>query len=235
MKKKYFFLLLPALALLLTIYQCRKDTVTPLPQPKDTLSLTQAEKDTILKGDTNKVMRILTIFNYDDSLILRTKSHELKADPNDTVIHRLARRMYYTLKATGSGVGLAAVQVGILRDMIWVKRLDKTGQPFECYLNAQITLYSSKAVVFNGDGCLSIPNQTGNTHRFSSVLIDYDKLDGTHHQEIIEGYSSSSFTAIIFQHEIDHLHAILYIDRINAKDRKTVNPTEQPANAPYLM
>jgi peptide deformylase len=235
MKKKYFVLLLPVLAVILSIYQCHKDALKPLPQPKDTLSLTQVEKDSILKGDTNKVMRILTIFNYDDSLILRTKSHEVRADPKDTVLYRLARRMYYTLKATGSGVGLAAVQVGILRDMIWVKRLDKTGQPFECFLNARISLYSSQAVIFNGDGCLSIPGKSGNTHRFASVLIDYDKLDGTHHQEIIEGYSSSSFTAIIFQHEIDHLHAILYIDRINAKDRELMKQTEQPANAPYLM
>jgi len=91
--------------------------------------------------------------------------------------------------------------------------MDKTGKPFECYLNIKIDLYSDKMIIFNGDGCLSIPGVTGNTHRYTSVMIEYDRLDGTHNKEIVEGYSSSNFTAVIFQHEIDHLHGILFIDR----------------------
>jgi len=231
MKRRFIAIFIPAILLGTLSYQCKKDQITPAPKAIDSLSLVQIEKDSILKGDTNDLMPILTIFDYDDSLILRKKSHQIKADPADSVLYRLARRMYYTLKATGSGVGLAGPQVGINRDIIWVQRLDKTGKPFECYLNARIIQYSNKAITFNGDGCLSIPGQSGNSHRFSSVMIDYDKLDGTHKQEIIEGYSGTNFTAVIFQHEIDHLHGVLYIDKL-AKGKMSQAPA---AGYPYLM
>ncbi|MFA5781025.1 MAG: peptide deformylase [Bacteroidales bacterium] len=216
MTKRILAFLLPAFLLFSAGFQCKKDQLISPPQSPDTLSLTQFEKDSILKGDTNDVMRILTIFNYNDSIKLRASSHEVRPDPNDTVLYRLARRMYYTLKAA-NGVGIAGPQVGINRDIIWVERLDKTGKPFECYLNPKITLYSNKPIIFIGDGCLSIPGQYGNSHRFSAVVINYDKLDGTHHSELVEGYSGSNFTAVIFQHEIDHLFGILFIDRLNGK------------------
>jgi len=235
MKLKYFFLLVPLTLLLALTYQCKKDTATAPPKKIDTLLLTKVEKDSILTGDTNKVMRILTIFNHDDSLQLRRKSCEVLADPNDSVLYRLARRMYYTLKATGSGVGIAGPQVGINRDIIWIKRLDKTGKPFECFLNAKIDMYSDVAIVFNGDGCLSIPGMSGNSHRAASVVVEYDKLDGTHHKEIVEGYSASSFTAIIFQHEIDHLHGVLYIDRLAGKAGKFSQPSPEEVKGHYLM
>lgn len=219
MKMRKLFYLIPILFIIVSGYYCKKDVLAPSPDAADTLAWTQAEKDSVLKGDTNEVMRILTIFNYDDSLILRKQSKEVSVDVNDSVLYRIIRRMYYTLKATSGGVGIAAPQVGINRDIIWVQRLDKTGKPFEYYLNPKIVLYSSKPVIFVGDGCLSIPGQSANTHRFSAVVVEYDLLDGSHHQELVEGYSGSSFTAIIFQHEIDHLNGILYIDRINGKGK----------------
>ena len=214
MVKKIVLLIFPLSVILFTAFQCKKDSLSPAPKCIDTLAFSQIEKDSILKGDTNKVMRILTIFNEADSLKLRKRSHKIRADIKDSVLYTLSRRMYYTLKSTGSGVGIAGPQVGINRNIIWVQRLDKTGKPFECYLNSVISTYSNKQIVFNGDGCLSIPGQSGNTKRYSAVLVEYDKLDGTHHHELIEGYSGSNFTSIIFQHEIDHLLGILFIDRI---------------------
>ncbi|NTW31708.1 MAG: peptide deformylase [Bacteroidetes bacterium] len=217
MSKQFLVLLVPAILFIFGTNQCKKDKLADPPKALDTLALTELEKDSILNGDTNNVMRILTIDNYSDSLNLRVKSHQVRADKNDTVLYRLARRMYYTLISTGSGVGLAAPQVGINRDIIWVQRLDKTGKPFECYINPKIVLYSNKQIVFQGDGCLSIPNQSGKTNRFSSVAIEYDRLDGTHNTEIVEGYSGNNFTSVIFQHEIDHLNGILFFDRLSGK------------------
>jgi len=237
MNKPRLYFLFSAIAVIIFLSQCKKDTTQPLPEAPaiDTLAWKQAEKDSINKGDTNEVMRILTIFNYEDSLLLRTLSREVHADSNDVILKKLTRRMYYTLIATGSGVGLAAPQVGINRDIIWLQRLDKTGKPFECYLNPKIAMYSNKNIVFNGDGCLSIPGQSGNSHRVSTVLVEYDKLDGKHYQEIIEGYSVSNFTSIIFQHEIDHLTGILYIDRLNAKERIVTGKKNNISSKHYLM
>lgn len=238
MNKLRFYFLFSALAVAACLSQCKKDTIEPLPKSPvaaDPLAWKQLETDSIIIGDTNEVMRILTIFNYKDSLLLRTSSCEIHADSNDAVLTKLVRRMYYTLKATGTGVGLAAPQVGINRNIIWLQRLDKTGKPFEYYLNPKIVLYSNKAIVFGGDGCLSIPGQSGNSHRFSSVLVEYDKLDGKHYQEIIEGYSGTNFTSVIFQHEIDHLNGILFLDRLNAKERIEAGRKNNDVSTNYLM
>ena len=199
--------------LLAILTQCHKDSLAIVPQATDTLALTQAEKDTIMKGSDTTVMRILTILNHKDSLQLRAKSTSVRPDTNDVALMRLINRMYKTVRASANAVGIASPQVGINRRIIWVERMDKTGKPFECYLNPKITIYSDKKILFSGDGCLSIPGVYGTTHRAAAVVIEYDKPDGTHHTEIVEGYSLSSFTAIIFQHEIDHLYGILFIDR----------------------
>jgi len=193
------------------------------PVIEDSLALKIFERDTILKGDTNDVMRILKIWKIenndtitiqDDSVFLRKKCHNVRPDTTDTILHRLIRRMYHTL-ILSQGVGIAAPQVGINRNIIWVKRTDKVGKPFEVYLNPKIVSYSNNKIIFYNDGCLSIPSLSGRTDRYSSVYIEYDKIDGTHCHEIVEGYGSSNFTAVIFQHEIDHLNGILFIDKIH--------------------
>jgi len=50
---------------------------------------------------------------------------------------------------------------------------------------------------------------TLNTRAYA-ILIEYDKMDKTHHVEMIE-----DFTAVIFQHEIDHLNGVLYLQYLN--------------------
>ncbi|MEI6765244.1 MAG: peptide deformylase [Bacteroidota bacterium] len=205
------------LFLVLLTLSCKKDPTieyvgTP---PPDTLALTSDEKALILAGDDTTLMRVLTINILDDSLKLRTKSHDVRPDTNDAALMQLIHRMLVTVKDPANpGVGIAAPQVGINRNIIWVQRLDKAGKPFEVYLNPRIVLYSNKQIIFNGDGCLSIPGVHGNSHRSSAVVVEYDLPDGSHHQELIEGYSSTNFTSVIFQHEIDHLNGILFIDRL---------------------
>ncbi len=201
----------------------------------DSLAFTPEEIELIMSGDSADIMRVLTIHtingtdtvtNYEDSLSLRQPSRDIRADSTDTVLLRLIDRMSTTVHDPNNpGVGIAAPQVGINRNIIWVQRMDLPGDPYEVYLNAKITAYSNKNVIFNYDGCLSIPGLSGRTDRYSSVCIEYDKIDGTHHIEVVEGYSISNFTSIIFQHEIDHLNGILFIDRIH-ENTKLMNTQE---------
>ncbi|MCX7953929.1 MAG: peptide deformylase [Bacteroidales bacterium] len=185
-------------------------TILDYPNP---YKFTQSEIDLIMSGGENEKMRILLITNYNDSLILRKQSIDVYPDTNDTVLIRLIKRMKKTLDLS-QGVGIAAPQVGINRNIIWVKRMDKPGQPFEVYLNPKIVLTTQNTIQFNGDGCLSIPNQSGKTIRWPSIGIEYDLLDGKHYSEVVYGYQAYQFTAVIFQHEIDHLNGILFIDRL---------------------
>lgn len=212
--------ILPAVFLitvLVFLLGCKKDPSvqyigTP---PPDTLALTADEKALIMSGDDTTLMRVLLTTNLDDSLKLRTKSHDVRPDTNDAALMRLIDRMLTTVHdPLKPGVGIAAPQVGINRNVIVVQRLDKTGQPFEVYLNPRIVMYSNKPVLFMNDGCLSIPGVSGKSHRYSAVVVAYDLPDGSHHEELVEGWAGANYTAIIFQHEIDHLNGILFIDRL---------------------
>ncbi len=179
----------------------------------DPLAFTGMEIDTIMAQPDSIAMRIYLTTSYSDSLVLRKTSVNVRPDSTNAVLVAVINRMRKSLAASSGGVGIAAPQVGINRNIILVKRLDKIGKPVEVYLNPRIVNTTSKIINFAGDGCLSIPGVTKTTVRFAAVGVEYDLLDGTHQSEIVEGYSGTNFTAIIFQHEIDHLNGILFIDR----------------------
>lgn len=207
MKKLLLLLLVPSFLLL----SCKKDKENTY--PVSDLSWTQQERDTILSGDTTLALRIYLTTNLLDSMVLRSMCFNVIPDTNDVVLMTLIRRMQKAMIAAG-GVGIAAPQVGIRRNIVWVKRQDKPGRPNEVYLNPKIVMTSVLKINFNGDGCLSVPGISGKTDRFRVVGIEYDKIDGTHVSEVVDGYTSTQFTAICFQHEIDHLNGILFVDRI---------------------
>ncbi len=207
MKKLLLLLLVPSFLLL----SCKKDKENT--NPVSDLSWSQQERDTILSGDTTLALRIYLTTNLLDSMVLRSMCFNVFPDTNDVVLMTLISRMQKAMIAVG-GVGIAAPQVGIRRNICWVKRQDKPGRPNEVYLNPKITMTSVLKIGFIGDGCLSVPGISGKTDRFRAVGIEYDKIDGTHVSEVVDGYTSSQFTAICFQHEIDHLSGILFVDRI---------------------
>lgn len=164
----------------------------------------------------DSAMRVWKITNETDSIFLRQKSWAVIPNDKDTVLTFFIDRLFQTVQHPSSmGVGIAAPQVGVQRQIIWVQRLDKEAEkePFEVYLNPKIVEYSD-STKFTNEGCLSIPDRRERVERPSSITIEYDKLDGSHHQEVVSG-----FTAVIFQHEIDHLNGILYLDHLNKEAR----------------
>ncbi len=163
-------------------------------------------------------MRIYKITNKADSLLLRKKSSPIKANPNDVILQQFVKRLYATVTdSLNMGVGIAAPQVGILRNIIWVQRLDKDNLPFEVYLNPEITNYSEEKQRVR-EGCISIPDRFEVLNsRSKFITIAYDTMQGEHKIETIEG-----FTSVIFQHEIDHLKGILYLDHL-AKELREVD------------
>lgn len=167
------------------------------------------QSDLIMSADSTLPMRVLSIYNPKDSLLLRTKSEDVAADTKDEVLQNLIKRMYRTVNdSLTAGVGIAAPQVGILKNIIWVQRYDKPGNPFEAYLNPKIMQYTKQKLKWV-EGCLSVPGMKDTTKtRSYAILLDYLTPDNLHKTEMVEG-----FTAIIFQHEIDHLNGIIYLDR----------------------
>ncbi len=173
-------------------------------------SFTKAQISLINASDSLTPMRVFKITSKTDSLLLRTKSDYIKADPKDKLLQKFVKRLYKTVRDSSSlGVGIAAPQVGVLKNIIWVQRFDKEDFPFEVYLNPIISEYSEEKQTYK-EGCLSIPKRSDivNSRAFS-ITLTYDTMQGEHLSETVEG-----FTAVIFQHEIDHLNGILYLDHL---------------------
>ena len=172
-------------------------------------SWTFAEKALIV--DPDPVMRVLTIENRKDSLILRTPSTDIAPEALATPEYKsLEQKLIATVTSPEQdGVGIAGPQVGLLRRIVAVQRFDKEGEPFEVYPNIRVTKTRGEMVP-GGEGCLSVPGRRGDVLRYQDIDISYTSpftLKDT--TETIKG-----FTAVIFQHETDHLDGVLYIDKL---------------------
>ena len=175
------------------------------------IELTDAQKNHIYNGKSDEPMRVWLITNHDDSILLRTKSTDFEFPKDAKHASFLADRMLATVTDSASlGVGIAAPQIGVLKNLILVQRFDLPNEPIVAYYNPKITSYS-KLKQPCLEGCLSIPNKMDTTrNRAYAIILEHDLLDGTHEQELVE-----DFTAVIFQHEVDHLNGILFLDHLD--------------------
>lgn len=170
-------------------------------------NFTNIEKEIILSGGDTEKMKVYQITETEELETLRTPSTDIAVD--DPSLPILAARMLATVKhPESSGVGIAAPQVGINKNIIWVQRLDKDGEPFELYLNPKI-IWRSELLQNGAEGCLSIPDQREDVWRNYVIRLQHWDSNGNVIEEMIEG-----FTAVIFQHEVDHLYGILFTDRL---------------------
>jgi peptide deformylase len=182
---------------------------------KVTKNFSSKQVGVIMHGNALEPMRVFKINNTQDSIVLRSKSAYVKPDVNDLVLKQFTERLFATVRDSMSmGVGIAAPQVGILKNIIWVQRFDKDEAPFEVYLNPIITNYSDIKQT-RREGCLSIPDRAEVLNsRSKSITIEYDTMEAKHVVETI-----TDFTAVIFQHEIDHLYGILFLDHLDKEIR----------------
>lgn len=167
---------------------------------------TSYEINLIQSGNESDLMRVYNLSSAEDSIILKSTSIEIS--PIHPLTQLLAKRMLETVQNPEHlGVGIAAPQVGINRRIMVVQRFDKEENPFEVFINPIIT-WESKIMQLGPEGDLSF-DERGNVFRNYIIAVQYYDLNGNIIDEIIEG-----FTAVIFQHERDHLDGILLTDKI---------------------
>lgn len=179
--------------------------------------MTAYENKIISNGDETIPFRVLKTNNLEDSVFLRQKSTDI---PNTEKIAEnkdlqlLIKRLKLTM-ITENGVGIAAPQVGIGRNLFIFIRLDKPDYPTEAAINPKIVAHSDEIIRFEGDGCLSVPDQSGTTKRYAWIDVEYYNENGELIKERLSGESrNTDFTGVIFQHEFDHLQGILFYDRL---------------------
>lgn len=184
---------------------------------------TKEERKLIESGDKKTMLKVIEITDEKELKILKSVSKDI--DFNDDLLPILAERMYLSMRdPKNPGIGIAAPQIGINRNIIWVQRFDKEGEPFELYINPKIT-WRSELLRKGKEGCLSIPDITGDVLRNYTIKLTYQDKTGKQFEELIEG-----FTAVIFQHETDHLNGILFTDRMKDQEKIEVSLINNEVN-----
>jgi peptide deformylase len=170
----------------------------------------QEEVSLIVSSGPNTAMPLIAIDNKRDSLFLRQKARKIrKKDMGSSTMDLLKMRMLSTVKdSLNPGLGIAAPQVGVAIQLICVQRFDKETEPFEFFLNPKVELYSD-SINSGEEGCMSVPGYRGKVDRSQNINITYFNSNGIKQKETMNG-----FTAVVFQHEIDHLQGKLYFDHI---------------------
>lgn len=120
----------------------------------------------------------------------------------DASTQQLIDEMIAAMKKA-NGVGIAAPQVGVNQRIIIV---DDEDSP-KAYINPRLTSRSTQTVE-SEEGCLSVPGVWGIVERCKKVHLKAFDRQGKKVER-----KAAGLTATIFQHEIDHLDGILFIDR----------------------
>ena len=142
-----------------------------------------------------------------------------KAEPVDVIddpLKDLVTGMIEAMRVNG-GIGLAAPQVAVSRSLfvIDMSLIEDDGVPM-AVINPKI-IEKEGEVAFE-EGCLCIPDIREEVMRPEGITVTYQDIHGEHHEEQIDGLK-----ARVFQHEIDHLNGVLFIDRIGPMKRRLLD------------
>jgi peptide deformylase len=156
---------------------------------------------------------LLEVLQFPDPR-LREKAQPVAQGEIDDALRKLAADMAETMYDE-PGIGLAATQVGVAKRLI-VMDLDWTDEGERrprMLLNPEIVLRAGKAIS-EMEGCLSVPDFKSDVERDARVVVRARTLDW----EEVE-FDASELEAYCFQHEIDHLDGVLFIDRVSKLKR----------------
>lgn len=157
--------------------------------------------------------------------LLRVPCREVSADElASSAMQTLIDDLIDTMHAA-NGAGIAAPQIGESVRIATIEVRNNPRYPYKppipltVVVNPVITFLDDELVEIN-EGCLSVPNMRGNVMRHVNIRVTYVDRDGVAHDEIKRG-----LTAGTFQHELDHLDGLLFLDRVH--DTRSLTTWEQ--------
>jgi peptide deformylase len=150
------------------------------------------------------------ILSYPDPEL---KKISLSIEKIDDEIRKLAKDMAETMYAA-PGVGLAAPQIGVLQRIITID-ISAKDEPSDLIVAINPEIIYVEGECCEEEGCLSVPEYNADVKRHSKVVVKGLSIHGEEQQWEAEG-----LLAIAFQHEIDHLDGILFVDHISPLKRE---------------
>ena len=176
--------------------------------------MTNSEIKHIESANALTPFSVLLTTNEQDLKILRRPCKDINFGKDGENVEKLISRMKATMFAE-SGVGIAAPQIGISRNIFLFVRVDQSNAPVEVAINPKIVNHPDETICFERDGCLSIPYISANSIRYPWIEVEYLNENGKKIREKLVGYSrKDNFVAVIFQHEFDHLQGVLFTDKL---------------------
>ncbi|MFO7604239.1 MAG: peptide deformylase [Gammaproteobacteria bacterium] len=150
---------------------------------------------------------MLSILTYPDA---RLKVESEVVTDFDAELHDFIAALEQTLRAGPGAVGIAAPQVGRAQRIVLV---DLSARP-KCENHGRLILINPEITAWQGmekgrEGCLSVPDFTGNVIRARQIVLQAQDEYGAPHE-----YEMQGFEARAVQHEIDHLDGLLFLDRL---------------------
>ena len=154
-------------------------------------------------------MAVRPVLHY-PAAVLKATAEPIEPGPTAT---QLCADLIDTMRASPACVGLAAPQVGVGARAFC---MDVTGHPKARSCSGLVVLINPVIVATDGthvarEGCMSLPDFTGNVRRAQTITVRGTTPDGTT-QEI----TADAFEARALQHEIDHLDGLLFLDRVSS-------------------
>jgi len=142
--------------------------------------------------------------------LLKKRSHRIEVV--DVNIQGLITDLIDTMKAGPGSVGVAAPQIGVLLSACVVdvsnnRQGKDNNHGLLVMLNPELVTSSGSAIM--REGCMSVPDYTGDVERATLITVEY-----MNHEGEIQTVEASGFEAVAIQHEMDHLDGILFLDRI---------------------
>ncbi len=152
-------------------------------------------------------MAVLEIICYPDE---RLKQESQPVEVFDDALQAFVNDLEETMRAGPGGVGIAAPQVGVFKRIALV---DVSSKP-KIDHNGFLVLINPEIIDYQGfkkgrEGCMSVPDYTGNVMRADKITLEYFDIQGNKHQ-----IESNGFEARAIQHEMDHLDGLLFLDRL---------------------
>jgi peptide deformylase len=132
----------------------------------------------------------------------------------DAATDALVQDLLDTMVESGHSVGVAAPQVGVTRRVVAVDvSRSKLGRDNN---HGRLVMINPEIIEREGsetmrEGCMSVPDYTGNVTRAESVVVQF--LDRQGKERVIR---ASGFEAVAIQHELDHLDGLLFLDRVSS-------------------
>ncbi len=169
-------------------------------------------------------MAVLDVLLYPDP---RLKQASKPVDIFDAALRDFVADLQETMLSGPPSVGIAAPQTGRLERIVLVDVSGKLKTPhhgFMTLINPEII--SSDGSVLGREGCLSVPDYTGNVYRAERIALTAKDEFG-----LTRNYNFTGFEARAVQHEMDHLDGLLFLDRlVSRRDRFRRKVYKAPAH-----